>query len=234
MSSLEHAINEWRQQMIAGGVRSPGVLNELESHLREDTEQQVQAGLDSREAFASAVQRIGPVELLKNEFEKVGTRQARQQVKRFILTLAGVPNQFADGSMSASFPQTEPWWATYFKSAISVTPGVFLWILSAVFIIPKVVMICDQAGMASTGAFWDVTRASIGTTVFFIQHGMLIACGLGVVLGLLEWRSSQWRLWRRGVLGLGAFLLNSVVLFSIFIMFLAMTVAAPGLMHPSQ
>jgi ferritin-like metal-binding protein YciE len=40
MFDPEQTIAEWRRQMAAGGIKTPEVLNELESHLREDVEQQ--------------------------------------------------------------------------------------------------------------------------------------------------------------------------------------------------
>jgi len=44
MSDLEQVISGWRQQMLAAGIkRAP--LEELESHLREDIQQQMKAGL---------------------------------------------------------------------------------------------------------------------------------------------------------------------------------------------
>ena len=48
MFNLEKEISEWRQQMLAAGVKSPVPLEELESHLREDIEQQVQSGLSEQ------------------------------------------------------------------------------------------------------------------------------------------------------------------------------------------
>ena len=72
MFNLDHAIAEWRRQMIAGGIRSPEILDELESHLREDIEQQTRAGLNAQQAFENAVQRMGKSGLLKAEFAKLG------------------------------------------------------------------------------------------------------------------------------------------------------------------
>ena len=60
----------------AGGVKSPEVLAELESHLREDVEQQMQTGTEAAEAFETAVQRIGQAAVLEGEFDKVGGLKA--------------------------------------------------------------------------------------------------------------------------------------------------------------
>jgi hypothetical protein len=62
--------------MAAGRIKAPEVLEELESHLRDDVEQQVRSGVDQRPAFDAAVQRIGPRQALKKEFCKVSHRGA--------------------------------------------------------------------------------------------------------------------------------------------------------------
>ena len=51
MFDLEKAIAEWRQQLAAGGVKAPELLDELESHLREDVEEQLHSGFNGEQAF---------------------------------------------------------------------------------------------------------------------------------------------------------------------------------------
>ena len=70
MFNLEPSIAEWRKQMLAAGIKTPVPLEELESHLREDIEQQVRSGINAEPAFAAAVQRIGQPGALKTEFKK--------------------------------------------------------------------------------------------------------------------------------------------------------------------
>jgi hypothetical protein len=70
MFNLDRAITEWRRQMTAGGVKDSAVLDELESHVREDVERQTRSGVDAQKAFEAAVKRIGPASALKNEFER--------------------------------------------------------------------------------------------------------------------------------------------------------------------
>jgi hypothetical protein len=70
MFNLDQAIAEWRQQMAAGGIKTPAVLDELESHLRDDAEQQMRAGTGAERAFDAAVKKIGPAGALKSEFKK--------------------------------------------------------------------------------------------------------------------------------------------------------------------
>jgi hypothetical protein len=71
MFDLERAIAEWRQHMLAAGIKTPAPLEELESHLREEIEQRVKAGVGEQQAFKVAIQKIGKGEMLKNEFTKV-------------------------------------------------------------------------------------------------------------------------------------------------------------------
>jgi hypothetical protein len=72
MFDLERAIADWRRQMVAGGLKRAEALDELESHLREDIQQQIQSGLATQAAFESAVERIGGARSLKTEFAKIG------------------------------------------------------------------------------------------------------------------------------------------------------------------
>lgn len=70
MPDLEKRIAEWRKRMAAGGVKTPAVLDELESHLREEIEQQMRVGANEERALANATQKIGPADALKAEFRK--------------------------------------------------------------------------------------------------------------------------------------------------------------------
>jgi len=79
MFNLDQAISEWRQKMAAGGIKTSVVLDELESHLREDAERLAKSGvLSAEEAFRVAESRIGQSELLRAEFAKIDPlREAR-------------------------------------------------------------------------------------------------------------------------------------------------------------
>jgi hypothetical protein len=70
MFDLEQSITEWRQRMSRGGVKALAVLDELESHVREDVERQMRSGVETQKAFELAVKKIGPASLLKKEFKK--------------------------------------------------------------------------------------------------------------------------------------------------------------------
>src|SRR5690348_9034818 len=70
MFNLEKAIAEWREQMLAAGIKTPVPLEELEAHLREEIELQIKSGLSERSAFEASIQRIGRPEMLEREFNK--------------------------------------------------------------------------------------------------------------------------------------------------------------------
>ena len=80
MFDLEQSIVKWRQQMSANGIKSSEALNELESHLAEDIEQQIRSGLSAQQAFETSVQRIGTSHVLKTEFRKLGLLNSRKLV----------------------------------------------------------------------------------------------------------------------------------------------------------
>ncbi|MGA2243422.1 MAG: hypothetical protein ABSH48_00370 [Verrucomicrobiota bacterium] len=68
---LESAIDQWRQQMLTAGIKTPVPLEELESHLREEIEQATGAGRSEAEAFATAVLAIGQAPAVQGEFRKI-------------------------------------------------------------------------------------------------------------------------------------------------------------------
>lgn len=75
MFNLEQSIAEWRRQMRSAGVEHPEIVDELESHLREDLARRVQSGESEEQAFEGAVQGVGKASLLKHEFEKLGGKK---------------------------------------------------------------------------------------------------------------------------------------------------------------
>ncbi len=345
MFNLNEKIAEWRRQMLAAGIKTPVPLNELESHLREDVEQQMRSGLAEHQAFAIALQRIGQANALKAEFEKAeDPRKARSRKQKIVfcyaaavfyaligihtfffrhdvsfslaermLGLAAVAltvsllcsvryfyrilpvltnrrvrtgvglacgvlgilytvifmnfilpafdftaGQVVVVCLSALLPMAiggiisfgldeathrrtataghlctpmntppsniEPGWATYLKAAASLVPAVFLWGISVMFIMPKLKQICGEAGGLALPA---IIRTMIGLT----EHGIIIAGTIILLLVLLEWRSRKWPRYRRAAVGLGAFLLNSVVLISMFMTVVTAILVAPALLH---
>src|SRR5436190_10910181 len=75
MFNLEQSISEWRGQMQSAGVKNPDIVDELESHLREDWARRVQSGESEEQAFEGAVRGLGPASLLKHEFAKLSGKK---------------------------------------------------------------------------------------------------------------------------------------------------------------
>jgi uncharacterized membrane protein YiaA len=83
MFNLNEAIADWRRVMAAAGIKSRDVLDELESHLREDVEEQMRGGITAEQAFQEAVRRVGAGNELRQEFGKVSW--PRPQSRRKII-----------------------------------------------------------------------------------------------------------------------------------------------------
>jgi hypothetical protein len=102
MFNLELAIAEWRQQMLAVGIKTPGALDELESHLRDDVEQRMRLGAGAQEAFEIAVRQIGRPGALRKEFAKINRKTRLQRLKGGLLRFLGVsaapPNAYTVGA----------------------------------------------------------------------------------------------------------------------------------------
>jgi hypothetical protein len=71
MPDLEEKIATWRRQMAAGGINTPAVLDELESHLREELRARLSAGDLEAQAFETAVAGIGSPQVVRSEFNKI-------------------------------------------------------------------------------------------------------------------------------------------------------------------
>ncbi len=86
MFDLEQSIAEWHRQMLVAGIKSPVLLDELESHLREEVDLQMHTGFDAQFAFGIAVGQIGKAPSIKTEFKKI----ERNNMKRLIFILLGI------------------------------------------------------------------------------------------------------------------------------------------------
>jgi hypothetical protein len=86
MFNLEQAVANWRRQLIIAGIKAPVPMEELEIHLREEIERQMQSGLSAQPAFGIAVEKIGQAPELKGEFKKISPPMEMPEIIR----LAGV------------------------------------------------------------------------------------------------------------------------------------------------
>jgi hypothetical protein len=71
MFNLDQEISEWRRRMSTEGIQFAEVLDELESHLRDDIERQMRSGIEARCAFETAIEQIGKSGVLNTEFKKI-------------------------------------------------------------------------------------------------------------------------------------------------------------------
>jgi hypothetical protein len=69
MFNLDSAIQLWRQGMSAE-IKSIEALDELESHLRDEIQRQMQLNVNEQQAFEIAVEKIGQAAVLEQEFAK--------------------------------------------------------------------------------------------------------------------------------------------------------------------
>ena len=231
MFNLEQSIVEWRRQMLAAGLRNPNLLDELESHLHEEVERQMESGLTAQDAFETAVERIGQAKALKQEFKKItGIKEIREWMKHSVLTLAGIPNHYFS-SMNTSNPNSniDPGWATYLKAAMFVAPALCLWRLALVGCVPTLKDVCERTGVRSLPEF---ARVNIGISELITDHGIYLASALVLVLVLLEWRVSNWPRYRRAAIGLTTFIINCSLLISLFLIICTGAIVAAMAIHP--
>jgi hypothetical protein len=108
MFNLDQAITDWRRQIATGGIKSPKVLDELESHLREEVEQQIRLGTKPPQAFEIASARIGQADVLSLEFAMVNEPPVILQklmglvgaiLVSFILVMSGFTFSFIEFSL---------------------------------------------------------------------------------------------------------------------------------------
>lgn len=235
MFNLEEKILEWRQQMLVSGIKSPVPMEELESHLRDEIEQRMKSGLHTQVAFEVATGQIGPADTLKNEFVKAST-PIHEQLKHFIFNLAGLSNHQLAIHMNVNHSDIEPRWTTYAKAGTFLFPAVFLWLFTVAFVMPKAAEICQAAGTTvfsfSSAPFIVGALASVGQLMVFLSnHCVLIGGATGLTFFLMERYLRHWPRYRRATIGLGAFLLNAVVLLSMTMMIVSILIAAPSLAH---
>lgn len=90
MFDLEQSIVKWRQQMLAAGVKAPVPLEELEIHLYEEIERQVDLGQSEADAFNFAVQKIGPANTVRSEFKIIEETEEERKRKEGLIWSGGI------------------------------------------------------------------------------------------------------------------------------------------------
>jgi len=127
MFDLDRAIAQWRQQMRTAGIKSSRALEELDAHLREEVQREMQSGVDAPAAFAIAVERMGEARALKAEFAKVGEVMSARQRKinlgvcafaSILFGLAGISFLFGLGRDTLDFRARISAGAVFVSSAV--------------------------------------------------------------------------------------------------------------------
>ncbi len=89
MPEHEELIAQWRRNLAQTTGCNKEVLDELESHLRDEFQQLIQSGQSDEQAFALAVSRLGPPRALATEFAKVAESASWLPIRlvMFVLTI---------------------------------------------------------------------------------------------------------------------------------------------------
>jgi Cytochrome C assembly protein len=86
---LEQTIQTWRQALPCSLTARAEVVEELESHLREEFQRLVHSGIAPEQAWPAALKRLGPPQQLAGEFDKVPEQPAAWLPARLVLVLLG-------------------------------------------------------------------------------------------------------------------------------------------------
>jgi hypothetical protein len=84
MFELEKEIVAWRNEMYRKGIKCAEVLDELEGHLRIETQRQVDNKKNLEKAFQDAIEKIGAPEELKGEFDKARSMRVQKALTIFV------------------------------------------------------------------------------------------------------------------------------------------------------
>lgn len=206
--NLEQSITEWRRQMLDAGIKTPVPLDELESHLRDDVEQQVRSGLNALQAFEIAVERIGRASSLNREFKKVSSTDKtlqRKRASRICAAVLGIYSLAVAWILSAhdlSFNERISGFASLGTVLVSVT--LILQIIPRLFPIIANRSVHSAVGIigAISGAGWflafaylilprcNFTPGQLLVTIFWAAVPMLVWPAVAV-LGLDKSESQQ-------------------------------------------
>jgi hypothetical protein len=127
MFDLEKKIADWRERMLAAGIKSPVSLEELESHLHDEIERQMKLGLSEQKSFFAAIEKIGDAELLNREFKKANSLINHNRVYSIVLVTTAFCAAMSSGVcwFLADLHTTEPLgrippWALPWVAALDV------------------------------------------------------------------------------------------------------------------
>ncbi|HEV2691635.1 MAG TPA: hypothetical protein VG347_01940 [Verrucomicrobiae bacterium] len=126
MFHLEPSITNWRQQMLAADITSAS-LDELELHLREEIERQMQSGLNGELSFHAAVRIIGRAVSLGTEFQKVERSPGSRLVKLLGLGCAVAAGLFASWMLFVLLTVHEADWSERLLGVLAIVAIMIIW-----------------------------------------------------------------------------------------------------------
>lgn len=91
MFNLEKAIREWRKELRKNEALEDGFITELEGHLRDAIERQLEQGKNEEEAFYYSIKSFGDYNLIGGEYHKTKSRRINKkppwQVSKWMPTM---------------------------------------------------------------------------------------------------------------------------------------------------
>jgi len=108
MSDVEKWIEQWRNALQTSDTLRASDVAELESHLREEMERLQPLGLSEMESFLIARHRLGAIEALEIEYEKVNTD--RRSLLRLSWMALGVLVYILAGYGAVGISHGGCWW----------------------------------------------------------------------------------------------------------------------------
>lgn len=184
MLEWEHQIVQWRRTLAELIGPDPNILDELESHLRDEVDRLVRQGHMPDRAVLAAIDKIGTPEKLAPEFAKVATPwwPVRAVLAGTALVIAAFLVLFA---LKATQPLRDAWLLTH---VVSVTMGYQL--TYGIGVLALCYALRRMAGDLPLGQRTSWTRAMAGLTSLAFAVTLL-----GVVLGGI-WADIHWgRFW---------------------------------------
>ena len=120
----------------------------------------------------------------------------------------------------------EPGWKSYLTASAFSVPAIAAACFSVTFLVPKLEEIWKLTGFDSAAV-----GVLLNVVLFTARHGLILLLTVGVIVGLLEWRSRGWPHYRRVSLGIACFLVNTAVLVYLTALFTTAMITAPSLMQ---
>lgn len=193
MFDLNRAIAGWRREMLASGVRPVDALEELETHLRDVFEQNVQSGVERPEAFKRAVEQVGSSTELAAEFQKlqpIGWLPTKIATA-FILIALGTTISWVWGRVRSGGMELLLAWHVF-----SIVIGYFS---ALTFGGLAICYVCQRRARGfSVGRMGQLSRAAL----WFIGFSTILTA-LGVVLGAFWAKEHLGRYWGWDIRELG-------------------------------